>query len=98
MPTGNCALCDPSGYGEIGGTSMATLMHKAQPRRSPPSSLLTPVQIKQRILTGIDPLTDESKSTATNGRLNVLNTLEEDEPARRHLRPGRGRSCSPKWS
>ncbi len=40
--------------------------------------LLTPVQIKQRILTGIDP-TDEQTTKCTNGRLNVLNTLEEDE-------------------
>ena len=36
-------------------------------------------QIRQRILTGVDPLSDTSKTTLTNGRLNVFNTLEEDE-------------------
>jgi len=39
---------------------------------------LTLAQIKQRIITGVDPLGDTSKTTATNGRLNEFNTLEED--------------------
>lgn len=82
VPTGNCAICDPSGYAVISGTSMATphvtgaaeLIAAKYPN-------LTPVQIKQRLLTGVDPLSDTSKNTATNGRLNLLNTLEEDEDA-----------------
>ena len=37
-----------------------------------------PLQIKQRIMTGVDALADMSKPTVTNGRLNVLNTLEDD--------------------
>ena len=80
VPTGSCALCDPSGYTQMGGTSMAT------PHVSGTAGLiaakyssLTPVQIRQRILTGVDPLSDASKTTVTNGRLNTLNTLEEDE-------------------
>ena len=40
---------------------------------------LTPLQIRQRILTGVDPLADESKYSLTNGRLNLLNTLEDDD-------------------
>lgn len=80
LPTGSCPLCDPSGYGLVSGTSMAT------PHVAGAAALiwsvydsLTPVQVKQRIMAGIEPLDDLSKTTLTNGRLNLLNTLEEDE-------------------
>jgi subtilase family serine protease/subtilisin family serine protease len=79
VPTGSCPICDPSGYGTIGGTSMSTphvtgavaLIAAKYPQ-------LELAQIRQRIVTGVDPLNDPSKSTISNGRLNVFNTLEED--------------------
>ena len=82
IPTGSCAICDPSGYGTIGGTSMAT-PHVAGAvaliaAKYPQLSL---AQIRQRILTGVDPLNDPAKNSATNGRLNIFNTLEEDTTA-----------------
>jgi len=80
VPTGSCPLCDPAGYGLVGGTSMATphvagaaaLIGSAYPS-------LTSLQIKQRIMAGVEPLDDMSKTTLTNGRLNLLNSLEEDD-------------------
>lgn len=82
VPTGSCPICDPSGYGTIGGTSMATPHVTGAvaliAAKYPDLSL---AQIKQRIITGVDPLSDQAKSTATNGRLNLLNILEEDTVA-----------------
>lgn len=80
VPTGNCSLCDPSGYAEVSGTSMAT-PHVAGAAALIASeySSLSLLQIRQRILTGVDLLSDESKFTLTNGRLNLLNSLEDDE-------------------
>mgnify|MGYP005848726795 CR=1 FL=1 len=80
MPKGSCPLCDPSGYGLASGTSMATphvagaaaLIKAKYPN-------LTLAQIRQRLMTGLDPLSDTSKTTMSNGRLNVFNTLEDDE-------------------
>ncbi len=82
IPKGSCAICDPSGYGTIGGTSMATphvagavaLIAAKYPK-------LSLDQIRQRIITGVDPLNDPAKDTASNGRLNIFNTLEEDNTA-----------------
>lgn len=79
VPTGDCPICDPSGYTAISGTSMATphvagvaaLLWAQYPK-------LTREQIKGRLLSAVDPLKDRSKLTLTNGRLNVLNTMEND--------------------
>ncbi|MCB0131543.1 MAG: S8 family serine peptidase, partial [Caldilineaceae bacterium] len=82
VPTGSCTMCDSSGYRSASGTSMATphvtgaaaLVWSANPT-------LTNEQIKGRFLSGADALNDRSKTTLTNGRLNLLNGLEEDETA-----------------
>ena len=80
MPKGSCPICDPSGYGTISGTSMATPhVAGAVALIAAKYPTLDLMQIRQRILTGVDPLADTSKDTLTNGRLNVFNTLEEDE-------------------
>ncbi len=79
MPTGNCPICDPSGYGSISGTSMATPhVTGAVALIAAKYPTLSLAQIRQRILSGVDPLSDAAKTTLTNGRLNVFNTLEED--------------------
>ncbi|GIV78085.1 MAG: hypothetical protein KatS3mg050_2479 [Litorilinea sp.] len=79
VPTGSCPMCDPSGYGQASGTSMATPhVTGAVALIAGKYSNLTLAQIKQRILAGVDPLTDTSKETLTNGRLNLNNALEDD--------------------
>lgn len=82
VPTGSCAMCDSSGYRSASGTSMATphvagaaaLIWSTQPA-------LSGTQIKGRLLSGIDALSDMTKPTLTNGRLNLLNALEDDQLA-----------------
>ncbi len=82
VPSGSCPLCDPSGYAPISGTSMATPhVTGAVALIASKYTSLELSQIRQRILTGYDPLEDTSKTTLTNGRLNVFNTLEEDTTA-----------------
>ncbi|MCC6167020.1 MAG: S8 family serine peptidase [Caldilineaceae bacterium] len=82
VPTGSCPICDPSGYATISGTSMATPhVTGAVALIASKYSTLELNQIRQRIVTGFDPLGDTSKTTLTNGRLNVFNTLEEDTTA-----------------
>ena len=44
----------------------------------PANSSLTAYQLKQRILSGADPLNDPSRQTVTNGRLNAFNALDND--------------------
>lgn len=79
VPSGSCVMCDSSGYRGASGTSMAT------PHVAGAAALvlskhteLTNEQVKNRFLSGVDALTDRSKGTLTNGRLNLLNALEED--------------------
>lgn len=79
VPKGSCPLCSPSGYDSSSGTSMATphvtgavSLVKAQ------YPTLTNEQVKQRLLSAVDPLADRTKLTFTNGRLNLLNALEND--------------------
>ncbi len=80
VPTGSCPMCDSSGYRNASGTSMAT------PHVAGAAALLWSAhgdlsneQVKGRFMSGVDALADASKSTLTNGRLNLLNALEEDE-------------------
>lgn len=79
VPTGSCVMCDSSGYRNASGTSMAT-PHVAGAAALAWSKYgdLTNDQLKERFLSGIDALTTQSKTTLTNGRLNLLNSLEED--------------------
>ncbi|RLT43111.1 MAG: hypothetical protein DWI57_04865, partial [Chloroflexi bacterium] len=80
VPTGRCAMCDPSGYRAANGTSMASphVTGAAALIWAEFGSSLTNEQVKQRILSGVESLRDRSKLTITNGRLNVLNVLERD--------------------
>ncbi|MEZ4864733.1 MAG: CARDB domain-containing protein [Caldilineaceae bacterium] len=82
VPQGSCAMCDSSGYRSASGTSMAT------PHVSGAAALvwakypnLTAEQVKDRLLSGADPLNDQSKQTLTNARLNLLNAMEDDQTA-----------------
>lgn len=79
VPTGRCAICDPSGYRAINGTSMAA-PHVAGAAALVWSEFgnLNNAQVKQRVLSGSDPLKDRSKLTLTNARLNLFNVMEKD--------------------
>ncbi|MCU1338407.1 MAG: hypothetical protein JWO19_3988 [Bryobacterales bacterium] len=79
VPKGTCALCDPSGYKALSGTSMATphvagvlvAMFHANPN-------LSAYQARDAILdpASYDPLTDQiGGMTSTGGRLNLLKAL-----------------------
>ncbi len=82
VPTSSCPICDPSGYGTIGGTSMATPhVAGAVALIAAKYPTLELSQIRQRIVTGVDLLNDPGKSSISNGRLNIFNTLEEDNVA-----------------
>lgn len=79
VPRASCPLCSPTGYDTASGTSMATphiaggaaLLYAQFPT-------LTQEQVHQRLLAAIDPLTDRSKLTLTNGRLNLFNAFDDD--------------------
>ena len=79
VPSGRCPMCAPSGYGATGGTSMSA-PHVAGAAALIWSEFkgLNNQQVKQRILSGIDPLPAQSKKTLTNGRLNLFNAMEKD--------------------
>lgn len=80
VPTGTCALCDESGYRSLKGTSMATphvvggaaLVFSQFPGSSAR-------EVKKRILENADFIGNKpanaTKSTLTNGRLNVYRAL-----------------------
>ncbi|MEX1018249.1 MAG: S8 family serine peptidase, partial [Litorilinea sp.] len=80
VPTGQCPMCDSSGYAAASGTSMASpyvagaigLIAARYPE-------LTQAQMIQRVINGVDMLPESNKSTQTNGRLNLFNSLDDDE-------------------
>ncbi|MBI1935714.1 S8 family serine peptidase [Candidatus Woesearchaeota archaeon] len=79
VPTGNCSLCDPTGYKYLSGTSMAT------PHVSGAATLikskfpsLTYLQIKARLLNSAEHLKGLEGKSVSEGRLNAFNALEDD--------------------
>lgn len=80
VPTGNCSLCDPTGYRNLDGTSMAT------PHVSGAALLLwnlnpnwSYLEVKTQLLETVDPIdalrVDGPTPVATGGRLNVDRAL-----------------------
>ncbi len=79
IPDGRCPMCLPSGYGATSGTSMsAPYVTGAAALIWSEFEGLNNQQVKQRILSGVDPLPPQSKKTLTNGRLNLFNSMEKD--------------------
>ena len=85
VPKSGCALCDPTGYRPLSGTSMAT------PHVSGAVALVwskfpafTYMQVKDRILGTVDPLPVLEGKTVSGGRMNLNNLFETDTtpPAR----------------
>lgn len=86
VPSGSCGMCDPSGYGSTSGPSMAT------PHAAGAAALLwsydptfTVEEVKDRLMWGGDYIggVDDNlgKSTRSNRRLNVYNSLDNDTSA-----------------
>ncbi|MBV7328952.1 S8 family serine peptidase [Chloroflexi bacterium TSY] len=79
VPKSGCPLCSTTGYRSVNGTSMSTpYVSGAIALVKTKYKSLTFEQIRQRLLSGVDPLSDMSKTTITNGRLNLFNLLEDD--------------------
>jgi len=79
IPSGRCPMCLPSGYGSTSGTSMsAPYVTGAAALIWSEFEGLNNDQVKQRILSGVDALPEQSKKTLTNGRLNLFNSMEKD--------------------
>ncbi len=82
VPNGTCNSCSSSGYRYLSGTSMAT------PHVSGAAALImshfpniTHLQVKSRLLGGVDNINALEGKTVSEGRLNVLNSLENDSVA-----------------
>ncbi|MEM3690618.1 MAG: S8 family serine peptidase, partial [Candidatus Micrarchaeia archaeon] len=80
LPTGTCELCDPSGYGYLSGTSMATpFVSGAAALIKAKYPDLNASQIKARIMYSVDRLDSLDGKVVSNGRLNLYNALHEDD-------------------
>ncbi|KGJ91586.1 Ig-like domain-containing protein [Thalassotalea sp. ND16A] len=81
VPTGTCQHCVLTGYKALNGTSMAS------PHVAGTASLvwgneptLTADDIKQRLLSTVEPLAVSTKGTLTNGRINAMQALNSATP------------------
>ena len=79
VPTGVCQWCNPTGYGLLSGTSMAS-PHVAGVAAElwAKAPTFTVLEVRQILLNSVDLLGDISKRTATDGRVNGLQALTTD--------------------
>jgi subtilisin family serine protease len=72
VPAGSCALCDPSGYRRLDGTSMATpYVAGVAALALSQFPTLTTAELKTVILGSVDPIPALATITTTGGRLNA---------------------------
>ncbi len=70
-PRGGCALCDPTGYGYMSGTSMAAPQVAGVAALMLSQASWSPAELKQRLMDSVDALPSLARLTVSGGRLNA---------------------------